>query len=104
MKANVIALSVPLFLFGIGLELWVARRRGLRLYRLADAVADMSCGVGSQVAQLFYASVLVTAYSAVHQHFTLVRFADGSLWPWVIAFFGVDFAYYWWHRASHRVN
>jgi alkylglycerol monooxygenase len=23
---------------------------------------------------------------------------------WLIAFIGVDFAYYWWHRASHEVN
>ena len=36
--------------------------------------------------------------------YRLFSFREGSIWPWVIAFFAVDFAYYLWHRLSHRVN
>ena len=27
-----------------------------------------------------------------------------ATWPWVLAFVGVDFCYYWFHRASHRIR
>ena len=27
-----------------------------------------------------------------------------AVWAWVACFLGVDFFYYWFHRASHRVN
>ena len=29
-------------------------------------------------------------YAWVYEHWRLVEFADGSPWPWVIAFFGID--------------
>jgi len=101
---NLITLSVPLFFLGIGLELWVARKRGLSVYRLADAMADMGCGISQQVAQGFYAAALATLYAGLHQRFSLIHFPEGSPWPWVIAFVGVEFTYYWWHRLSHEVN
>src|SRR5512133_1520978 len=104
MAPNLIALAVPLFFAAIGAELWIARRRGQRPYRFADAFADLGCGISQQVTNLLYAEALVTVYSGTYQRFSAVRFEGGSAWPWLIAFVGVDLAYYWWHRLSHEVN
>ncbi len=101
---NYIALAIPFFLLAIAGELLLARRRGRKVYRLADAVADLGCGVGQQVAMVFLAAWLLAAYGWLAEHAALARFPAGSAWPWILAFLWVDVAYYWWHRLSHEVN
>jgi alkylglycerol monooxygenase len=100
---NLIALAIPLFLVFIGVELAVAWRRRVQPYRLLDALVDLSCGVTQQTVNLFFAAGLLALYTFVYDH-RLVGFAASSPWPWLIAFVGVDFFYYWWHRLSHEVN
>ena len=100
---NYIALAIPLFFVFIGVELWVARKRHLHLYRLTDSMVDLSSGTLQQVLLIFTTPLLIWAYSALWQH-RLVDLSVTSPGPWLIAFFGVDLAYYWWHRLSHEVN
>ncbi|MSP62837.1 MAG: fatty acid hydroxylase family protein [Myxococcales bacterium] len=101
---NYIALAVPFFFLLMGVELLIARRRGRRLYRLADALNDLACGVTQQVSLVFTTAILLGGYVFVYEHYRVVTFAPGSALPWLLAFFGVDFLYYWWHRLSHEVN
>ncbi len=101
---NYIALAIPFFFLLIGLEVWAARRRGLRVYRFNDAVVDLACGMNQQVLLVFFAAGLAGAYAWTYGHLRLVTFAPGSAWPWVLAFVTVDLSYYWWHRLSHEVN
>lgn len=103
MSVNYIALSVPIFFVLIGIELLIARRQGIRVYRFDDSVTDMACGTGQQIVGVFLKGLLFGGYAYLYEHYRLVTFADTSVVPWLIAFFGVDFAYYWWHRASHEV-
>src|SRR5438105_1975733 len=98
---NPIALAIPFFFLLMGVEIWVARRRGLKLYRFADAIVDLSCGMTQQILLVFAVAALVAGYNWLYQHrlFTLPTWA-----AWIAAFFAIDFAYYWWHRWSHEVN
>jgi sterol desaturase/sphingolipid hydroxylase (fatty acid hydroxylase superfamily) len=98
-----IALAVPFFFIFIGIELWIARRRKLPLYRLNDSLSDLSAGVMQQVVILFWATTLLGIFDSVYQKYRFVTW-DNAIWPWLIAFAGVDFLYYWWHRLSHEVN
>jgi sterol desaturase/sphingolipid hydroxylase (fatty acid hydroxylase superfamily) len=100
---NPIALAIPFFFLLMGVELFFARRRELKLYRFADAVVDLSCGMTQQILLVFSVGVLVSGYTWLYK-FRVIDFAKGSVWPWAIAFFAVDFVYYWWHRLSHEVN
>jgi alkylglycerol monooxygenase len=103
MRYSPIALAIPFFFLLIGLELWVARRRGQTVYRLGDALSDMGCGVAQQVLNFLFATALVAAvYGWTYQH-RLLTLPEGAL-PWVLAFVGVEVTYYWWHRLSHEVN
>jgi sterol desaturase/sphingolipid hydroxylase (fatty acid hydroxylase superfamily) len=104
MTPNYIAFAIPFFLLLIGLEVLAARRGGRRVYRLADSLADLGCGIGQQVAMVFATGFLLAAYEWLYVHARLVTFAEGSPLPWIISFVFVDVAYYWWHRASHEVN
>jgi sterol desaturase/sphingolipid hydroxylase (fatty acid hydroxylase superfamily) len=100
---NYIALAVPFFFLLIAIELVVAWRRHQRTYEFADTIADLGCGITQRVTLLFFEGLLLLAYVALYEH----RFVDLARHPvvaWIGAFVAVDFAYYWWHRASHRIN
>jgi alkylglycerol monooxygenase len=98
---QIIAWSIPGFILFIALEAWLARRRGREIYRLPIALADMSCGITSQLFNLLTFGLGVAIYAWVYQH---RWFEPGVGWAWLIGIVGVDFLYYWWHRASHEVN
>ena len=122
-----IALAIPGFFVLIAAELGLGavmgRLGGPRpLYRYVDALTDLGCGVLSQVTGLVLGAVVANGvYTAVYE--------AGHLWDpprvpgllgnegpgffsasashlllWIFAFIAVDFIYYWWHRAHHRVN
>jgi sterol desaturase/sphingolipid hydroxylase (fatty acid hydroxylase superfamily) len=98
---NYIALAVPVFFAMIGVESAVAKKRGVRVYRVADATTDLSCGIASQVAAAFWGAFQLGIYAMVYDH----RVASPPAWvAWLVGFFGVDFMYYWWHRLSHEMN
>jgi sterol desaturase/sphingolipid hydroxylase (fatty acid hydroxylase superfamily) len=104
MGTNYIALAVPGFFLFIGVEIWLARRRGLKVYRLADALTCLSCGMSQQLLLVFCNAFLLAGYAFIYQRYRIISFPARSVGVWLLAFFGVDFLYYWWHRLSHEVN
>ncbi|MFW6067079.1 MAG: sterol desaturase family protein [Myxococcota bacterium] len=99
-----IAIAIPFFFTLIGVEVWVAHRRRQTLYRFADSIADLGCGVSQQVTQIFLRGALLAGYVLVYEHLRLATLPGDRWWTWVAAILGVDFAYYWFHRVSHRSN
>jgi alkylglycerol monooxygenase len=104
MGPNYIALAIPLFFLLIFAELALATRRGIRSYRFADAIADLGCGVTQRVLLLFFEASLLLIYVVVYQRARLLDLGAHPLLALLVAFVGMDFIYYWWHRASHRMN
>lgn len=106
---NAIALSIPVFFLLIGLELWIERRErfahgGRRLYRLNDTINDLACGTIQQLAGVFGKTLLFAVYILIFERFRIATLDPRNWAHWPIAFLGVDFFYYWFHRASHEVN
>jgi sterol desaturase/sphingolipid hydroxylase (fatty acid hydroxylase superfamily) len=106
---NAIALAIPVFFLLIGLELWVERRErrldsGRKLYRLNDTINDLACGTIQQLAGVFGKTVLFAGYILIFERFRVATLDSGNWAHWAIAFLGIDFFYYWFHRASHEVN
>jgi sterol desaturase/sphingolipid hydroxylase (fatty acid hydroxylase superfamily) len=102
-RTHYILVAVPFFFVLIAVELVVARARRRSVYRVGDAVGDLGCGVFQQVLLVFLAGAVIALYTWIYQHHRLVTWGS-ALVPWAIALVGVDFLYYWWHRASHEVN
>ncbi len=99
---NPIALAVPFFFVLIAVELVWARAKGRKVYRFVDAIADLSCGIASQIQAVLLGAALLAAYALVYAHRMV---SIGPVWvQWAVAFVAVDFVYYWWHRMSHEVN
>ncbi len=104
MDINPIAAAVPAFFLMIGLEWAWSRARGQPVYRLNDALTDLSCGMSSQAAGLFFVAAAALAYDAVFRNFAWIALPADAAWVWVGSFVLLDLLYYLWHRASHRVN
>jgi alkylglycerol monooxygenase len=104
MEPLYIALAIPAFFALIAVEVWVGRRRGQTLYGFADTITDLGCGVSQQATQILIAGALLFGYYGLHEHARLFTLPADAWWTWVVALLGVDLAYYWFHRASHRVN
>lgn len=103
MNLNPIVLSIPIFFILIGIELIVERISHQKLYRLPDAIANLSCGITSQLSGLFLKVFAIGIYQLLHEHFNLVVWDRNWLY-WVMLFLLADLAYYWAHRMSHEIN
>ncbi|MFL5344712.1 MAG: sterol desaturase family protein [Hyalangium sp.] len=98
------ALLVPLFFVLMGIEAWAAKRQGQRAYVLPDTLSNLSCGMGQVLVGIFTGGFLLALYDGFQRNFSVVHWGEGSPVPWVLAFVGVDFCYYWFHRGSHAVG
>ena len=113
---SVLHAAVPAFLGLIALEWGAARLRGSRVYSLRDSLADLGCGILSQLAGVFLALLSLAAYAWVGEHAALQRWLPLPGWPgggptasaglaalWLAVFVLVDLGQYWVHRASHHI-
>ena len=103
MHLDLIAAAVPVFFAAIAAEVFADRSRRTGFYRFGAAMADLEVGIVSQVGDVFLRGAGVALYAALYPY-RLIEFREGSVWPWVVGLVGIDFLYYWWHRASHVVN
>ncbi|HEU4561769.1 MAG TPA: sterol desaturase family protein [Longimicrobium sp.] len=125
---GIILFSIPFFFLLIGAELAYAAWSRRRLFRLNDSIADLSCGILSQVSGVFSKLFAIGIYLWVLNHLALQHWWAGAPgWPagapfaraegfpgfavngaelasWVVVFVLVDFCYYWSHRLSHEIN
>ena len=98
-----IALAIPLFFLLMAIELGWSAWTGCKVYRFNDFVANLGCGIGSQVVGAFTKTVIFAAYLWTYDHWRLITLENTAL-TWVVAFLLVDMLYYWFHRLSHEVN
>lgn len=87
----------------MGIELVVERLTNKKLYRLPDAIANLSCGITSQLSGLFLKVFAIGIYQLLHENFNLVTW-DKTWLYWLVLFLLADLAYYWAHRMSHEIN
>lgn len=102
MDFNPVVLAIPLYFLLIGIELiWEATsRKGV--YRVGDAITNLSCGISSQVTGAIWNVLSVAMYSLVYSY-SIFKIQD-TWWTWIIFFILIDLMYYWYHRASHEIN
>lgn len=100
---DAIALAIPFFFLLMGLELAWSAWSGRKVYRFNDFIANMGCGIGSQIVGAFTKAGIFAVYVFVHEHYRLFTL-EPSVITWVVTFLFIDLLYYWFHRLSHGIN
>ncbi|PNF44131.1 Alkylglycerol monooxygenase [Cryptotermes secundus] len=92
------------FVAFLALENLILRLEGKPTIRLNDGVTSLSHGLITECGRLVFRGAENWVYIYVHEHFCLVELPWDSAWTWYLAVLGVDFCYYWLHRACHEVH
>lgn len=99
---SLIIFAIPVFFLLIGIELLIAKMKNLSYYRMNDAIANLSCGIGSQVSGIFLKTFTFIGYAYLYKHsFWKI---ENNIVTFILLFIGVDFFYYWFHRLAHEVS
>ena len=101
---NLIIYAIPVFFLLIGVELLIAKMKGLSYYRLNDSITNLSCGIGSTITGVFLKTLTVVAYIKLFEISPLNGKIPNAWWIYVLLFFGADFFYYWFHRLAHEIS
>ena len=95
--------AIPIFIILIGLEAFVAFRRGIQVNRAADMISSLSSGLTNTTRDGIQFGFILISYTWLVDNITI--FKVEPLWlAVIIAFISEDFAGYWFHRMNHRVN
>ncbi|MEX1132539.1 MAG: sterol desaturase family protein [Flavobacteriales bacterium] len=98
-----IALAIPLFFLLIGIELAWSAWSNRKVYRFNDFIANIGCGIGSQIVGAFTKAGIFAVYLAVYDNWRFLTL-EYSVLTWIVTFLLIDMLYYWFHRWSHGVN
>lgn len=101
---SLIIYSIPIFFLLIGVELLITRVKGLSYYRFNDAITNLSCGIGSQVTNIFLRFLTIGIYIAIYKYSPLKGKIPYNYIVMIVLLIGVDFFYYWFHRMTHEVS
>ncbi len=95
--------AIPIFVILIGVEAFVAFRRGIQVNRAADMISSLSSGITNTTRDGIQFGIILISYSWLVDHITIFKLEP--IWlAVIIAFISEDFAGYWFHRMNHRIN
>ena len=82
---NPIVYAIPVFMLTILLEAWVARRRGVAVYDIPDAITSLHHGLLSQVTNAFTKIATLGIYIAVYEAYRFTEWSMSSIPLWILA-------------------
>lgn len=103
MHLNHMAWAIPLFLFFMGIEYWVARKRGWKYFTFSNSITNLNVGIAERLLDTFTVGIFYFVYDYLHRHFGIFNIRSGVL-LWIALLICTDFIWYWYHRLAHEVN
>ncbi|CAH0559202.1 unnamed protein product [Brassicogethes aeneus] len=94
----------PYFILFMILEnvlLWIEKKP---TFRINDGITSMSHGLIQESGRLIFRGAESYVYLYIHEHFCVYQLPWDQPLTWYLAAIGVDFCYYWVHRACHEVH
>jgi len=98
--------SIPLFILLIAIETLEISMKKSKYTGIdwSDSISSITAGMLSQLPLLFAKSVEIVFYIWIYESYRLIDLPHDSYIVWFLGMLGVDFGYYWVHRASHEVS
>lgn len=95
--------AIPFFLVLVIIEYIASRWMGVPVNRSLDTISSLSSGITNTLKNLMGLSVVIISYEWMEEHLAIFDI-QSTVWLYVLAFIGLDFAGYWSHRFDHVIN
>lgn len=96
-------IAIPIFAILIAIETFAIIRESRAMYDRKDTWNNIFIGFVSAIFGTIFGLATSLAYLWVSS-ITPIQMPMNVWWAWVLLLFVDDFAYYWFHRASHEIR
>lgn len=101
--AKALLYAIPFFMLLLVFEITYGYIVKNQKHKLMDSVSSISSGLTNIIKDSLGIGLVLISYPFLLEHFSL--FEIHTTWiVWFVAFLAIDFAGYWNHRLSHKVN
>ena len=101
--AQVLSYAIPGFIGLIIIEAIAAYFMGMKINYGMDVISSLSSGMTNTLKSILGLGIVIISYGWMVEHIALMEIKS-TVWLYIIAFIGIDFAAYWSHRFNHVVN
>lgn len=102
MPHNLAYYAYSIFLVFILLEAVLIRHSHKSTFSWRESLTSLGIAIGHKISNLVFGFIPIAVYSFVWQHRLLTISLSG--WTILLLLLGVEFCYYWHHRAAHEVR
>lgn len=101
--ATALLYAIPFFMLLLIVEIAYGHYIKDQKHKVMDSVASISSGLTNIIKDSLGIGLVLVTYPFLLEHLAL--FEINATWlTWAIAFIAIDFAGYWNHRLSHKIN
>ena len=94
--------AIPFFVITVIIEGLIIAKHSPKSYKVKDAVTSISTGlIGNVFIGLASKAIVLFLFTYVWEYYRVATIPF-AWWSWLLIFFLDDFAYYWYHRISHK--
>lgn len=101
--AQALLYAIPFFMVLLVVEIAYGHFVRNQKHKVLDSVSSISSGLTNIVKDSLGLGLFLVSYPFLVQHLAIIEIKATWL-VWVLAFIAIDFAGYWNHRLSHKVN
>lgn len=101
--ANALLYAIPFFMVLLLVEIGYGHFIKNQKHKVMDSVSSISSGLTNIIKDSLGLGLILVSYPILLEHLALTEIKTSWL-VWVIAFLVIDFAGYWNHRLSHKIN
>ncbi len=101
--AQILNYAVPFFMILIVVEYGLSCYMHIKVNRLFDTISSLSSGLTNVIKDVLGLVIVIVGYQWFYDRFAIFHI-ESTLLLYILAFIGMDFAGYWVHRWSHKIN
>ncbi|MDX1364363.1 MAG: sterol desaturase family protein [Arenibacter latericius] len=101
--ATALLYAIPFFVVLLTIEIGYGYFVKNQMHKVMDTVSSISSGLTNIIKDTLGLALIVVSYPFLLEHLAITEIKTSWL-VWLIAFVVIDFAGYWNHRLSHKVN
>jgi sterol desaturase/sphingolipid hydroxylase (fatty acid hydroxylase superfamily) len=101
--ANALLIAIPAFVGLVIIEILYGHFTKKQTYRALDTISSLNSGITNIIKDSLGLVLVLISYPFLLEHLAIF-IVENTVIIYVIAFIAMDFAGYWNHRLSHKVN